>query len=171
MPTPSNPKPARRAQRERGDTVILGEILLFASVVALGIALWGLSLGYVTSHSTSLTKDFDSMISQQRSFLIIEATSLQTNIVWVSNHGLNDIAVISCTIYPKSQHSPGIRHNIAGVKIPANTYDLAPLRRCERFPGPPPYIVEVWYVPHHLYDSEEPAKNSMWALVARYEAR
>ncbi|MEM0382331.1 MAG: hypothetical protein QW059_03195 [Nitrososphaerota archaeon] len=155
----------------RGDSILLSELLLFAGVVSLGIALWGISIGYVTSHSAKITQDYDKMISQQRSLFIVEAVSLQSNVVWVSNHGLNDVKVISCTIYPKSQPSPGIRHNIAGVTVPAETYDLAPLRGCERYPGSPPYIVEVWYIPSHLYDPSYPEKNAMWALVARYEAR
>lgn len=158
-------------RKKRGDTILLGEILLFTGVIALGIALWGLSIGYVTSHSTKITQEYDRMISQQRVLFIVEAVSLQTNTVWVSNHGLNDVAVISCTIYPKSQSSPGVKHNIRGVIIPATTYDLAPLRGCERFPGPPPYVVEVWYLPSHLYDPEDNAKNTQWALAARYEAK
>lgn len=162
---------SQRKRGRRGDTVLLSELLLFAGVITLGIALWGLSIGYVSSHSTKIAQDYDKMISQQRSLFIVEAVSLQSNTVWVSNHGLNDVAVISCTIYPKNQHSPGIRHNIAGVIVPAETYDLVPLRACERFSGSPPYIVEVWYLPSHLYDPEDRKTNAMWALVARYEAK
>jgi hypothetical protein len=153
----------------RGDTVILAEILLFAGVVTVGLALWGLSLGYVTSQSTKLAQDYDKLVSQQRSFFIIEAASLQSNAVWVSNHGLNDVAVISCTIYPKTTPSPGIRHNVAGVIVRASDNTPTVLTGCERFPGPPPYVVEVWYIPAHLYNPQDPASNSMYALVARYE--
>ncbi|MEM0482794.1 MAG: hypothetical protein QXM16_07930 [Nitrososphaerota archaeon] len=164
-----NPSNQRRSRRRRGDTVILAEILLFAGVVAVGLALWGLSLGYVTSQSTKLAQDYDKLVSQQRGFLIIEAVSLQGNIVWVSNPGLNDVAVISCTIYPKTTPSPGIRYNVGSVVVEASANSPTALRGCERFAGPPPYIVEVWYISAHLYDPQDPASNSMYALVARYE--
>ncbi len=171
MTTHPNPISRRRHRGRRGDTVILGEILLFAGVVAVGLALWGLSLGYVTSQSTKLAEDHDKLISQQRGFLIIEAVSLQSNTVWVSNPGLNDAAVISCTIYPKTTPSPGIRYNVGGVIVEASASRPTALRECERFPGPPPYIVEVWYISAHLYNPQDPASNSMYALVARYEKK
>ncbi|GBC70954.1 hypothetical protein HRbin02_00728 [Candidatus Calditenuaceae archaeon HR02] len=167
VPPHTNPRCGPRGKR--GDTVILGEILLFAGVVTLGLALWGLSLGYVTSHSTKLTEDYDRFVSRQRGFLIVEAVSLQSNVVWVSNPGLNDAAIISCTIYPKTTPSPGIRYNVRGVIVEASSYRPTALIGCERFPGPPPYTVEVWYISAHLYNPQDPARNSMYALVARYE--
>jgi len=153
-----------------GDTVILSELLLFAGVVALGVSLWGFSLSYVNLSSTKATQDFDVMVAQQRSLLIIEAVSIQASTVWVSNHGLNDVTVISCTIYSKSQASPGIRYNINPLTIRAETNDLAPVRGCEKLPGSPPYVIEVWYIPKHIYDPRDAAGNTQWALVSRYEA-
>ncbi len=147
----------------------MGELLLFAGMVAIGLALWGFSLSYVAIQSTKLTEDQDKIISQQRSFLVIEAVSLQSNRVWVSNHGLNDVAVISCTIYPKASPSPGIRHNVRGVIVRASDNRSTALTGCEPFPGQPPYIVEVWYVPAHLYNTQDLTRNSMHATVARYE--
>jgi len=168
----TTPKTQRHADsKKRGDTTLLGEILLFAGVVTLGVALWGLSLGYVSTQSTQLSKEYDRMIAQQRILLIIEAVSLQSNTIWASNPGINDVAVISCTIYPKSHPSPGIRYNTPSTIIAASTGGFKAIRSCEKYPGTPPYIVEVWYIPAHLYDPRDPSRNVMSAQVARYEAR
>jgi hypothetical protein len=167
-----NPMYRRRHPRnKRGDTILLGEILLFAGVVTLGVALWALSLGYVSSQGTQISREYDRMISQHRILLVVEAASLQTNAVWVSNPGMNDVIVISCTIYPKSRPSPGIRYNIQPTIVAASPDRFETIQGCERYPGEPPYIVELWYMPAHLYSSADPARNVMSAQVARYEAR
>ncbi len=137
----------------------------------MGVALWALSLSYVSSQGTQLSREYDRMISQHRTLLIIEAASLQSNTVWASNPGMNDVVVISCTIYPKSQPSPGIRHNIPATRVSASPDRFEAIRGCERYPGTPPYIVELWYMPAHLYNSADPTRNIMSAQVARYEAR
>jgi len=167
-----SPQPkGRRPRTSRGDTILLAEILLFAGVVTLGVALWALSLGYVSSQGTQMSREYDRMISQHRILLVIEAASLQSNIVWVSNPGMNDVIVLSCTIYPKTQPSPGIRYNIEPTVVAASPERLETIQGCERYPGEPPYIVELWYMPAHLYNRTDPARNVMSAQVARYEAR
>jgi len=150
--------------------MLIGEAILFAGVVTLGVVLWGLSLGYVSIQMTQLSREYDRMISQHRTLLVIEAASLQSNTVWVSNPGMNDAIVISCTIYPKSQPSPGIRHNIPATRVAASPDRFEAISGCERYLGPPPYIVELWYMSAHLYNPADPARNIMTAQVARYEA-
>lgn len=151
-----------------GISPLVSEIILLAGVIAIGLAIWGLSIGMFGVTTTKNTQEYDAMISSQRILLIIEVVDGGAGSVWVSNHGLNDVVVISCTIYSKSLQSPGYRPNMAqAILVPKDPSVLVSFS-CEKI-GSPPYVAEVWYLPSHLYDPNDPTKNIHWAGVARYD--
>ncbi|MEM4449925.1 MAG: hypothetical protein QXQ33_03775 [Nitrososphaerota archaeon] len=151
-----------------GISPLISEVILLSGVIALGLAIWGLSISYFGVTSVQNAQEFDKMISSQRALLIIEAVDPASGKVWVSNHGLVNVVVISCTIYPKSTGTSGYRPNVPGlVVVPKDPSVLVSLT-CEKI-GSPPYIGEVWYLPAHLYDVDNPVRNIQWAGVVRYD--
>lgn len=158
----------RKKHSRSGGSTLLQEVILLAGVIIIGLAVWGLSISYTFITTSQNTQEVDRMVSSQRALLIIEAVDFETGTIWASNPGLVDVLVFSCTIYPKSTQSSGPRLNIGDpVPVRMRAAELASIQ-CEKT-GTPPYVVDVWYLPKHLYQPSNPFANIQWAGLARYD--
>ncbi len=159
-----------RAPRSRiGVSPVVTEGLLTSMAVAIGIVLMLVSHSWAASIRAGSLDQTNKEIAQQWSLLLVEHAVLSDDgsnaTVYVSNPGKYDLVVLRCVVYPRGAPPPTFSFN-EYEPVPSNM-SLAVLT-CPVY-GRGPFVIELFAIPAHLYNSREPSTNAQYGVTIKYD--
>jgi hypothetical protein len=160
-----------RASRSRmGGSPIVAEALLTSMAVAIGIVLMLVSHSWTVSVGTRSIDQTNKEVAQQWSLLLVEhaffSAAGSSATVYVSNPGKYELVVLRCVVYQRGSSPPAVSFLELG-RVPADMRQVVPLT-CQ-VNGSGPYVVELFAVPAHLYNSHEPSTNAQYGVTVKYD--
>jgi len=159
-----------RTPRSRiGVSPVVTEGLLTSMAVAIGIVLMLVSHSWAASIRAGSLDQTNKEIAQQWSLLLVEHAVLSDDgtraTVYVSNPGKYDLVVLRCVVYPRGAPPPTFSFN-EYEPVPSNM-SLAVLT-CPVY-GRGPFVIELFAIPAHLYNSREPSTNAQYGVTIKYD--
>lgn len=160
-----------RAPRSRiGGSPVITEGLLTSMAVAIGIVLMLVSHSWAASVGTRSLDQTNKEIAQQWSLLLVEHAVLSDDgtraTVYVSNPGRYELVVLRCVVYPRGAPPPTVSFNGYG-RVPPDM-SLVVALTCPVY-GRGPFVIELFAIPAHLYNSREPSTNAQYGVTIKYD--
>jgi hypothetical protein len=157
-----------RGRKNSGISPVVAEALLISVAVAIGIVLLLVSQSWASITSAKSVDQTNKEIAQQWSLLLVEHAFVSggSATVYVSNPGKYELVVLRCVVYQRGSSPPAVSFLELG-RVPADMRQVVPLT-CQ-VNGSGPYVVELFAVPAHLYNSHEPSTNAQYGVTVKYD--
>jgi len=149
---------------------VVAEALLISVAVAIGIALLLVSQSWASVTNAKSVDQTNKEVAQQWSLLLVEHAFVSADgrsaTVYVSNPGKYELVVLRCVVYQRGSSPPTVSFRELG-RVPADMRQVVPLT-CQ-VNGLGPYVVELFAIPAHLYNSQEPSTNAQYGVTVKYD--
>jgi hypothetical protein len=158
-----------KGRKSSGNSPVVAEALLTSMAVAIGIVMMLVSHSWAGSVNISSLDQTNKEVAQQWSLLLVEHAFFSADgsaTVYVSNPGKYELVVLRCVVYQRGSSPPTVPFGELG-RVPADMRQVVPLT-CQ-VNGSGPYVIELFAIPAHLYNSREPSTNAQYGVTVKYD--